>query len=73
MVVCQLVALLQWEFLRVQFYDPCSIYVNDLPNVISSSDINMHADDTELYFNNKDLSVVEKTDVNNVSTWLVVS
>jgi len=53
-----------------------SIYVNDLPSVISSSDINMYADDTELHFSNKELSVVEKTlqaDINNVSTWLVVN
>jgi len=36
----------------------------------------MHADDTELHFSSRDLSVVEKTlqdDVNNVSTWLVVN
>ena len=52
-----------------------SIYINDLPNVISSSDINMYADDTELHFSNRDLSVIEKTlqdDVNNVSTWLLL-
>ena len=50
-----------------------SIYVNDLPSVISLSDINnnMYADDTELHFSHGDLSVVEKTlqaDVENVST-----
>ena len=55
-----------------------SIYVNDLPSVISLSDINnnMYADDTELHFSHGDLSVVEKTlqaDVENVSTWLVVN
>jgi len=36
----------------------------------------MYADDIELHFSNKELSVVEKTlqaDVNNVSTWLVVN
>ena len=36
-----------------------SIYVNDLPNAISLSDINMYADDTELHFSNSDLSAVE--------------
>jgi len=52
-----------------------SIYINDLPNVISSSDINMYADNTELHFSNRDVSVIEKTlqdDVNNVSTWLLL-
>jgi len=51
----------------------CSIYVNDLPNAISSADINMYADDTELHFSHTNLSVVEKTlqaDVEHVSTWL---
>ena len=53
-----------------------SIYVNDLPSVISLSDINMYADDMELHFSHGDLFVVEKTlqaDVENVSTWLVVN
>ena len=36
-----------------------SIYVNDLPSVISLSDINMYADDTEIHFSNNDLSVVD--------------
>ena len=50
-----------------------SIYVNDLPNAISLSDINMYADDTELHFSNSDLSVVEKTLQADVSAWLVVN
>jgi len=37
-----------------------SIYLNDFPSVISSSDINMYADDTKLHFSNSDLSVIEK-------------
>ena len=53
-----------------------SIGVNDLPSVISLSDINMYADDTELHFSHSDLSVVENTlqaDVENVSTWQIVN
>jgi len=44
------------------------ICINDLPSVISLSDINMYADDTELHFSHRDLSVVEgtlQTDVEN--------
>ena len=43
---------------------------------ISSSDISMYADYTELHFSSSDLSVVEKTlqaDVDNVSTWLIAN
>ena len=36
-----------------------SIYINDLPNVISSSDVNMFADDTEIHFSHSDLLTVE--------------
>ena len=36
-----------------------SIYVNDLPNVVSTSDINMFADDTELHYCHGDLPTVE--------------
>ena len=53
-----------------------SIYVNDLPNVISLSNINMFADDTELHFSHRDLSTVEQTlqtDIDNASVWLVVN
>ena len=52
------------------------IYVNDFPSVISSSDINMYANDSELYFSSSDLCVDEKTlqtDIDNVSTWLVAN
>ena len=38
-----------------------STYVNDLPNAISSTDINMYADDTELHFSHSYFSVMEKT------------
>ena len=51
-----------------------SIYVNDLPNVISSSDVDMFADDTEIHFSHSDLLTVEQTlqaDIQNVSFWLV--
>ena len=53
-----------------------SIYVNDLPRVISQLDINMFADDTELHFSHSNLSIMEQTlqtDIWNVSTWLVVN
>ena len=38
-----------------------SIYVNDLHNVISLSDVNMFAEDTELHFSYSDLLIVEQT------------
>ena len=38
-----------------------SIYVNDQPNIISSSDVNMFADDTEIHFSHSDLLTVERT------------
>ena len=53
-----------------------SIYVNDLPNVISLSDVNMFADDTEIHFSHSDLLTVERTlqaDIQNVSFWLVAN
>ena len=53
-----------------------SIYVNDLPNAISSSDVNMFADDTEIHFSHGDLLTVEQTlqtDLQSVSAWLVTN
>jgi len=53
-----------------------SIYVNDLPNVVHSSDLNMFADDTELHYCHSDLLTVEHTlhsDLGNISTWLKVN
>ena len=53
-----------------------SIYVNDLPNVVSTSDINMFADDTKLHYCHGDLSTVERAlqaDLENISTWLSVN
>ena len=53
-----------------------SIYVNDLSNVMSSSDVNMFADDTEIHYSYSDLSTVERTlqaDIQNVSVWLVAN
>ena len=38
-----------------------SIYVNNLPNVVSTSDISMFADDTKLHYCHGDLSTVQCT------------
>ena len=46
----------QGSILRLLLF---SIYVNDLPNAISSSDVNMFADDTEIHFSHGDLLTVE--------------
>ena len=53
-----------------------SIYVNDLPNSISSCDINMYADDTELHYSNSQLERVEEVlqgELVKVSDWLTVN
>ena len=53
-----------------------SIYVNDLPNAIFSSDINIFADDTELHYCHSNLLTVEHTlqaDLENISIWLMVN
>jgi len=53
-----------------------SIYVNDLPIAISSTDINMYADDMKLHFSHSDFSVMENTlqaDVECVSSGLIVN
>jgi len=55
------VATSQLEFLRVLLWEPYSIYVTDLPQVISQSDINMFADDTGLRFSHSNLSTIEQT------------
>ena len=53
-----------------------SIYVNDLPNSISSCDINVHADNTELHYSNSQLERVEEVlqgELVKVSDWLTVN
>ena len=50
-----------------------SIYVNDLPNVVKSSQLNMYADDTQLHCCGRDLSLVQKDfqgDIDQVQVWL---
>ena len=50
-----------------------SIYVNDLPNVVKSSQLNMYADDTQLHCCGRDLSLVQKDfqgDIDHVQVWL---
>jgi len=50
--------------------------VNDLPNSISSCDINMYADDTELHYSNSQLERVEEvlqSDLIRVSDWMIVN
>ena len=49
-----------------------NIYINDLPLCLSVSEMEMYADDTTLFFANKDLNCVEHTlqnDLNNISSW----
>jgi len=75
MVVCQLVGSITMGVPQGSIFRTLavSIYVDDLHNVISSSDINMTLSFTSAI---KNLSFLEKTlqaDVNNVSTWLSVS
>ena len=53
-----------------------SIYVNDLPNALFSSDVNMFADDTEFHYCHSDFFTVEHTpqaDLENISIWLIVN
>ena len=53
-----------------------SIYVNDLPNVVKSSQLNMYADDTQLHCCGRDLSLVQKDfqgDIDQVQVWLQAS
>jgi len=46
------------------------MHVNDLPQIISQSDINMFADDTEFLFSHSNLSTCTlQIDIWNVSIW----
>ena len=52
------------------------LYINDLPNAISNSDTFLFADDTGLFFCNKDLKVMEykvNQDLNSLVSWLNVN
>ncbi len=49
------------------------IFVNDIPNVVGSSEVNLYADDTTLYHSSKcltDLKRSVETDVESVSKWI---
>ena len=53
-----------------------SIYVNDLPTVVKHSQMNMYADDTELYLCGHDLLSVQhafQCDLDAVQAWLCVN
>ena len=53
-----------------------SMYANDLPNSISSCDINMYADDTELHYCHSQLQRAEQVlqnEVERVSDWMAVN
>ena len=50
-----------------------SIFVNDMPNVVDSSEVNLYADDTTLYYSSKNLSDLKdsaESDAENVSKWI---
>ena len=50
-----------------------SLFVNDLPNVVDHTCVNMYADDTELHCSEDDLQSVQydlQSDNNQIQTWL---
>ena len=50
------------------------VYINDLPRALKNSTISMHADDTSLCFNSKDLSRLNEAlneDFSHVETWMI--
>ena len=49
------------------------IFVNDLPDVVSNCTVNLCADDTTIYYANKDLSEVTNTlnaDLSSIVDWI---
>ena len=52
------------------------LFINDLPNCLSNSQFQIHADDTHLTFVNKDPDVIEQNlnqDLATVNDWLVAN
>jgi hypothetical protein len=50
-----------------------NIFVNDMPNAVGSSEVNLYADDTTLYHSSKNLSDLKhtvETDVESVNKWI---
>ena len=49
------------------------LFINDLPQCISSSNVMMYADGTVIYFSAKTIAELEislGTDINNISIWM---
>lgn len=50
-----------------------SIFINDTPNVVDSSEVNLYADDTTLYYSSKNMSDLKdsvRSDIEKVSKWI---
>ena len=50
------------------------LYINDLPNCLSSSQPRMYADDTHLTFASEDINIIDKAlnrDLDLVNNWLI--
>ena len=50
------------------------LFINDMPNDLKHSTVDMYADDTLIYVCHKDTNVIEKKlneDLHNLSIWLV--
>ena len=67
--------MLELEFLRDPFWVLClfNVFVNDLPSVISHSEVCLYADDTTVYVANEDPAVVRDKlteDLNAVADWI---
>ena len=52
------------------------LFINDLPQCVSSSNVMMYANDTVIYFSAKtvaELEITLGTDINNISNWMQVN
>ena len=49
------------------------VFVNDLPDIVDTCTVNLYADDTTIYYSNKDPKLVQSTinsDVESIVSWI---
>ena len=75
-VNCLPISLFTMVYPRAQFWGPLLfvLYINDLPQCLSKSQIRMYADDTVIYFSGTkscNIEVILQSDINKVEQWLL--
>ena len=53
-----------------------SIYINDMPSIVLTSDMSMYADDIEMHCTGNDLATVEQNlqeDLHRIESWMISS